>query len=346
MRRLRSKARRLGGAISLALSSVLPRLARRLLVGAAAGASFGASGAADDGSTEAAAIRAILGPDGPREEMFAPSFLSAVPFAQIEAIVGGLAAQIGSVDAVEPTADGFSVAAGPWRMATEIALDADGRIVGLLFQPPVRVDLTVADAAKALEAFGDDVAYLVTRDGEILSERSPDRPLAVGSAFKLGVLAALDAAVARGDAAWDEVATLKARHVSLPSGMLQDFPVGAPLTLHSLATLMISLSDNTATDMLMERVGRRAVADALDLGFALTTKEFFHLKADPDAARAFAAASPAEKAGLVEAYAEAAPPSFPGGTLPHFDPAIEWSVSPRRLCALIEGVAHLDLLGV
>ena len=80
----------------------------------------------------------------------------------------------------------------------------------------------------------------------------------MGSAFKLGVLKALKEQIAGGRHSWDEVAELTAPDLSLPSGIIQGWPMGAPLTLHSLAALMISISDNTATDVLMRVVGRAA----------------------------------------------------------------------------------------
>jgi beta-lactamase class A len=48
-------------------------------------------------------------------------------------------------------------------------------------------------------------------------------------------------------------------HMSLPSGVMQDWPHGAPVTLHTLATNMISISDNTATDHLLAVLGRENV---------------------------------------------------------------------------------------
>ena len=43
---------------------------------------------------------------------------------------------------------------------------------------------------------------------------------------------------------------------SLPSGITQDWAPGTPASLEQLATLMISISDNTATDALMGLIGR------------------------------------------------------------------------------------------
>ncbi|MFL9455456.1 serine hydrolase [Tolypothrix bouteillei VB521301_2] len=49
--------------------------------------------------------------------------------------------------------------------------------------------------------------------------------------------------------AWKDVVQLQPSEKSLPSGMLHTWPDGSYLTVQTLASLMISLSDNTATDI-------------------------------------------------------------------------------------------------
>jgi beta-lactamase class A len=116
-----------------------------------------------------------------------------------------------------------------------------------------------------------------------------DKPLALGSAFKLYVLAALAEDVKAGRRSWSDIVALDQK--SYPSGKLQDWPVGAPLTLHTLASLMISISDNTATDQLITVLGKERILAAMrDSGHGkpglndpfLTTRELFLLKASPD----------------------------------------------------------------
>ncbi|NMB11632.1 MAG: serine hydrolase [Firmicutes bacterium] len=51
------------------------------------------------------------------------------------------------------------------------------------------------------------------------------------------------------------VIELKSDYISLPSGMLQEWPVGSPITLHTLASLMSSISNNTATNALIDVEG-------------------------------------------------------------------------------------------
>jgi hypothetical protein len=107
--------------------------------------------------------------------------------------------------------------------------------------------------------------------------------------FKLFILAELDRQVRAGERRWSDVAPLSRK--SLPSGMLQDWPEGAPLTLHSLAALMISQSDNSASDTLLHLLGREKVEALLPaLGLRnpaanrpfLSTLEAFALKGDDD----------------------------------------------------------------
>ncbi|MFM7808971.1 MAG: serine hydrolase, partial [Planctomycetota bacterium] len=81
--------------------------------------------------------------------------------------------------------------------------------------------------------------------------------------------------------------TLTPEIKSLPSGQLQEWPDGSPVTLATAANLMISRSDNTATDLLMHALGREHVEAMLaPMGMRdpartrpfLTTAEMFRLK--------------------------------------------------------------------
>ena len=177
----------------------------------------------------------------------------------------------------------------------------------------------------------------------MLHARNENEKLAVGSAFKLGILAVLREDIAVGEQAWDDVVTLEARQVSLPSGMLQTFPVGAPLTLHTLASLMISISDNTATDVLLDVVGRERVAEKLGIDFVLKTRELFLLKQNKALRERYLAADAMGKAAMVpEMDATPVAPTGAGANDPLTDGA-EWYVPVTTLCSLMAEVASLDV---
>ena len=69
-----------------------------------------------------------------------------------------------------------------------MTLNADNDIMGIFFSAPVDLRATVESLLPGL-AGGDAIAYLVMKDGEVLHAMNEDEPLAVGSAFKLGILA-------------------------------------------------------------------------------------------------------------------------------------------------------------
>jgi hypothetical protein len=296
-------------------------------------------------SSEEQVILDLLGPSPVTAEQFTPEFLAQVPLAQVEQLLSQIKTTIGAPEEVRSTADGFEVETRTHTMPVQITLDADRRISSLLFRAPVQRNASVADIAAQFDGIEGSVSYLVMRDGEVLAERGADTPLAVGSAFKLAVLALLNEAIERGEHNWDEVVRLERRHISLPTGIMQNLPVGSPVTIHTAAALMISISDNTATDLLIDVVGREALAQKLGVDFALTTREFFFLKGDLETRGRFLAASPEEKAEIAREIAGRPMPALNPNLSLH-DEGVEWYVSARRLCELIAEVADLDVMTI
>ncbi|MFJ1763652.1 serine hydrolase [Amycolatopsis sp. NPDC088138] len=173
------------------------------------------------------------------------------------------------------------------------------------------------------------------------------RPL--GSAFKLYVLGALGQAVAEHKASWTEQLAIRDDWKSLPSGVLQNQPAGTRLPLSEYADKMISISDNTAADHLIHRVGRDAVQrqvtafgnqrPSANIPF-LTTKALFELKATqyPARANAYLAlprwARPAAVAGL-ERLPLTGLTSWPA---PEKIDQLEWFGSPDDICRAFSGL--------
>ncbi|CAN5568994.1 hypothetical protein BH09CHL1_BH09CHL1_32300 [soil metagenome] len=118
--------------------------------------------------------------------------------------------------------------------------------------------------------------------------------LAIGSAFKFYVLGAVAQKIAIGNASWSQPITVTDELKSFPSGKTQDEPDGTEIAIEELANRMMSISDNTATDMLLDFASRDAVEAALTtLGHSdpertmpfLKTKEMFLLKLSGDTER-------------------------------------------------------------
>jgi beta-lactamase class A len=90
-------------------------------------------------------------------------------------------------------------------------------------------------------------------------------PVRTASTIKLPIMLAVFDAVARGQAKWDEPLTLTARVKVAGSGVLgSEFSDGDQLPIRDVMHLMIVLSDNTATNMILDRLTTDAVNAYLD----------------------------------------------------------------------------------
>ena len=86
-----------------------------------------------------------------------------------------------------------------------------------------------------------------------------DRPFQMASVFKVPLLAELMSQVAAGARSLDDQITL-ADEMKVPgSGVLKELSAGTRFTVRDVAMLMIIVSDNTATDILLDLVGADAV---------------------------------------------------------------------------------------
>jgi len=126
---------------------------------------------------------------------------------------------------------------------------------------------------------------------------------------------------------------------SLPSGILQSWPAGSPVTLQTLATLMISISDNTATDTLVTLEGGKLG------GPILTTRQMFALKSPANAdlaARWAATFSPTMRRKLLDANAARladtpVDPSLFSGKPVAID-TLEWFASPGEMVVALDAL--------
>ncbi|SFA97655.1 Beta-lactamase enzyme family protein [Poseidonocella pacifica] len=295
--------------------------------------------------TPADQMRAIYRTDAPISA-FSGEFLAALPLETVQTFIDELRDVTGPILDVEEADDGLILRTRSHDMTARITLSEAGQITGLWFGQPVPIDVSLEEVEARLGELPGEVSWIVVREGEVLSRDGGDKALAVGSAFKLAVLAVLRDEIAAETRAWDDVVRLRNRHRALPSGILQDFPEGAPLTLHSVAALMIAMSDNTATDLLIDVLGRDAVAEKLGVEDLLSTREFFALKSSAGLRDRYLGADGPEARREAAVAAASAARLDPGkASMPHMA-GIEWYVPVERLCTLMGEVAHLDLMAI
>src|SRR5689334_21718030 len=110
--------------------------------------------------------------------------------------------------------------------------------------------------------------------------REPDSKVRTASTIKLPILCALESQVAAGAVKWDERIVLKPEDKVSGSGVLGSLADGTDLTVRIIATLMIIVSDNTATNLILNRISADAVNDYLDTIGITTTRSNRKVRGD------------------------------------------------------------------
>ncbi len=134
-------------------------------------------------------------------------------------------------------------------------------------EPPATHDDTVLDAQlKAIAATHHGGVALYARNlktGETAS-LSPDDPVKTASTIKMGIL--LDAAeqIRAGKANLEERLVLTKPNQVEGSGVLGELTPPIALTLRDVLTLMVVLSDNTATNLAIDRLGLAHINGTLE----------------------------------------------------------------------------------
>lgn len=215
-----------------------------------------------------------------------------------------------------------------------------------------------AEIEDALSALGPEVGFLaaeVSPEGtcDPVHAVAPSTPRPMASQFKLFVLGALADQVAEGTTSWDETVIVDDAVKSLGngpgSGALQFVEPGTPVTVEDAATKMISISDNTATDMLVGLVGRDQVearasewmADASANEPFLTTRQMLLLHYAAGLGDRYLATPREEREAFLASSVDPLPIGDIGSgytTEPRFVETIEWFGSPADVCGAFAGL--------
>ncbi|MFN7947133.1 MAG: serine hydrolase [Blastocatellia bacterium] len=105
-------------------------------------------------------------------------------------------------------------------------------------------------------------------------EINADEPVRTASTIKLPIMVAAFALAAEGKVKWTDELTLTDKKKVQGSGVLQELSDGLRLTLRDAVTLMIVLSDNTATNLTLDALGGGDVVNEKleSLGFLKLTR--------------------------------------------------------------------------
>lgn len=195
------------------------------------------------------------------------------------------ARNVGAIDAI-------TVRQRRIRLHLTLELEEEGRIADFSGQGE-SFETDFASVLRSLKGLRGEVGlccWELNADGprEVLSHQ-PERAFSVASLYKLYILGALVRA-----ARWEELLRLSEATRSFPTGLLHHWPEGCSLSAHSLATLMISLSDNTAAEVLLQHLGKTAVEEMVgEMGHSnpgllrplLSSLDHLRLKSEPSSQR-------------------------------------------------------------
>lgn len=319
-------------------------------------------------------MRALNGEkDALQAEDFAASFQKLVPFATFEKVTEQLRGQFGemTLTGVNAGADERKLVAalvsGKTKDVLKLSLELDeqGKIDGLLVRPDMTAATPKIQAWTEMDARLEKIAPQVTfgvyeiimeaveppaegvsRQIRAIHTVNEESALAIGSTFKLWILGALCEEIQQGNASWDDTMKIEESRKSLPSGVMQNLKDGHEETLREFATKMISISDNTATDHLLHRVGRekaegfmgRLVAKAERNRPFLGTRDAFALKlsGSDELPKAYVAADEAKRRSMLGEKGEVTttqPSLLLAGAwkAPRFIDSIEWFASSADL---------------
>ena len=195
----------------------------------------------------------------------------------------------------------------------------------------------------------------------LLAGHGLSNPVPVASVFKLWILGAVARSIDNGDIGWDTPVAIRDTLRSDPSGEVYGYPAGQEVPVSKLAELMISISDNTATDHLIDLIGEKAIADVIreiapdgaeHTLPLLSTADMARLKfVHPNLGREYASLDPDTRSQFVLTLPERGPFPWPDDpaainrldlTTPNFVDEIEWFASGTDLCRTMVDLARLS----
>ncbi|EML1066640.1 serine hydrolase [Acinetobacter nosocomialis] len=280
--------------------------------------------------------------------LFSSQFLGQVSITQIQKIVDDLKVSLGTLKSINVSNGSGTIDFEKGELPVSISLDQQGQISTLWFSAPHFKAVSLDETVKGLhENAVGKTSLLVIVDNKPIVVENDKTPMAVGSTFKLLVLKAYEDAIKKGELKRETIISLKEKNRSLPTGVLQNLPAGTPVNLELLVQLMIQISDNTATDSLIE-VLKKPRIEALSPRNSpmLTTRELFQLidSSNEQLRNKFKTGTKSARLEVLSELDKLPLPSVSSiGKSATWQDA-EWYMSANEICPLLESVQNAPAL--
>ena len=142
---------------------------------------------------------------------------------------------------------------GMWGCVAGVALALSS--AGMAAQDGTAAKVQAMVSARAAAGKGKTALYAVQLNTGKSVAVDADVPVQTASVIKLGILYEAMVQIREGNAKWDEPITLKKGEAVPGSGILTLLDAPITITLKDALTLMVIVSDNTATNLMIDRFG-------------------------------------------------------------------------------------------
>tara|TARA_Y100001968_G_C19382091_1_gene730863 strand:- start:181 stop:1221 length:1041 start_codon:yes stop_codon:yes gene_type:complete len=136
---------------------------------------------------------------------------------------------------------------------------------------------------KQLASKHDDLiasGFMFSLDDKKYAQLLPNKKLSAASSIKIAILLATFKMMDTGSLEWDEDLYLTNDVIGGGSGWIQYQPLGKKFAVHEVATEMIRISDNTATNLLIKRLGGKDILNEYFKGIGLQSTQINNLLPD------------------------------------------------------------------
>jgi len=272
--------------------------------------------------------------------LFSKSFLQQVSFEEIVSVIDQYSKKLGDLKSIEKNEGGYLLIFEKGSAPARIEINDSNMISGLWFGNYSLVSDSLSGIVEEFRDLSGDVSISVIKNNsEKIIAYNDRQKMAVGSAFKLHILKKLYSEIENSEKNWHDIIVLSEENRSLPSGIIQSWPQKTPVTLKTLSILMISQSDNTAADHLLDYLGRKMVETGLsekNIPF-LKTRELFALKfsSNREMSDQYLNSSVEEKRKILEEISFAGLKNVKIGDKPILIDKLEWFFSTEELARMI-----------
>ncbi|MBA1148592.1 serine hydrolase [Ectothiorhodospiraceae bacterium WFHF3C12] len=289
--------------------------------------------------------------DGVDSVRFSETFLKSASKSEVRQVLESLKTDLGDLSHVKEERDHYKARFEKGTANVLIDVNNNGLITGLYIKNVVLFGESIKHAVDDFLALPGETSISILRNGKPYLREGTDSALFCGSAFKIAVLAALEYTIDNQRSSWDNVLELGDIDRSLPTGIMHRWPTGTMVTVDSAAVMMMSLSDNTASDLLVRHLGRKTVEQFSPHSVPfLTTREAFILS-QPDYSQLterYRSMNEEERRELLSTISDIdkyrLPPPEASSNVLH--PAIGWRFETMQLALLLSKIETKRLLSV